>query len=268
MKLSISNLAWPVEETDWCLDQLVKHNIKGVELAPLKVFDSWDSVNEESIKAVRNKYERVGLKISSFQAITYAVNDLALLGDRVKVDNFLQHMDKVAFLLSELGGENAVFGSPGLRVNNEYNTQELSELFIRIDRVFSKYKVNFVLETVPNYYGCKLLNRIEQTEAFLSSLKLSNVSRHFDSGCQYLSNDLEDIIRCNDFISKSKHLHISEVDLNNFVNPSQYNSNITAQVKEYYEGNWCVLEINDKNYSRECFLQSMSNFIKLFSYKQ
>lgn len=264
MKLSVSNLAWPLKETDWCLEQLVKHGIKGVELAPLKVFDSWESISTESVAKVCKKYSDLGLKISSFQAITFGASDLALLNDEAKVSNFLRHMEKVAWLLSELGGENAVFGSPGLRKGANYDESELINLFKAIDLIFAKYNVIFVWETVPNYYGCNLLNNIQDTDNFINHIELSHVGRHFDTGCQYLSGDLEDVNSCIDFISNSKHLHISEVDLNNFSNPTKYNKDIADVVKKYYQGKWCVLEMGDKAYSREHFISSIENFKCLF----
>lgn len=264
MKLSVSNLAWPIDETDWCLDQLVNHGIKGVEIAPLKVFDSWESISVEGIAKVRKKYNDLGLEISSFQAITFGASDLALLNDKAKVDNFLRHMEKVAWLLSELGGENAVFGSPGLRKDANYDENELINLFKSIDLIFAKYKVNFVWETVPNYYGCNLLNNIQDTDTFFNRIELNNVGRHFDTGCQHLSGDLEDINRCIDFIGNSKHLHISEVDLNNFSNPAKYNKDTAEVIKKHYHGEWCVLEMGDKAYSRESFISSIENFKCLF----
>lgn len=265
MKLSVSNLAWPLEETDWCLEQLVKQGIKGVELAPLKVFDSWESISTESVAKVCKKYSDLGLKISSFQAITFGASDLALLNDEAKVSNFLRHMEKVAWLLSELGGENAVFGSPGLRKDVNYDENELINLFKAIDLIFAKYKVNFVWESVPSYYGCNLLNNISDTDSLFNRIELSNVGRHFDTGCQHLSGDLEDVNGCIDFISKSKHLHISQVDLNNFSNPAKYNKDIAKAIKKHYHGEWCVLEMGDKHYSRDDFLNSVKNFSTLFS---
>ena len=265
MQLSVSNLAWPVEETDWCLEQLAKYNIQGVELAPLKVFESWKAITDESIQLVKGKYSKLGLEISSFQAITFGAMNLALLGGDEKVDNFLLHIEKVANLLSKLNGDNAVFGSPGLRKNSEYEQKDLIFLFKRIDTIFAKYKTNFVLETVPQYYGCNLLNTIKKTDTFLNNMDLKNVSRHFDSGCQFLSGDLTEKSQYIDFLSKSKHVHISEVDLNTFDFPSTYNVEIASIVKEHYKGRWCVLEMSDKNYTRLSFLNSLCNFSNLFS---
>lgn len=266
MKLSVSNLAWPIEESDWCLEQLVKHNIDGIELAPLKVFESWNSINQEQIQEVKNRYESVGLKISSLQAITYGAENIALYGeDRLQIDNFLRHIDNVAFLLNQLGGDSAVFGSPGLRDKLGYDVQELVDVFFEINGIFSKYGVNFALETVPAYYGCHLFNNLKDTSEFLNELKLSNVSFHFDSGCQYLSKDFENEQRCIDFISNSKHLHISEVDLKDFSCPSKFNLNVSEIVNKYYNGKWCVLEMSDKSFTHQGFLHSIANFSQHFS---
>lgn len=55
MKLSVSNLAWPVSENNWCLATLSNMGIRGVEIAPLKVFESWESATSNEVsKAKKN----------------------------------------------------------------------------------------------------------------------------------------------------------------------------------------------------------------------
>ncbi len=265
MKLSVSNLAWPSDEANWCLEQLVKKGIYAVELAPLKVFSSWDSITDRKIAKLNEKYEQFGVSVSSFQAITFGTDELALLGDEVKVNNFLRHMEKVAYLLFKLGGENAVFGSPSLRKIPNFDENELKRLFVKIDKIFSKYNVNFVWETVPHYYGCELLNNIQDTDSFFSRLDLKSVWRHFDTGCQYLSSDLYAPDKCAEFIANSKHLHISEVNLDNFSNPAKYNIEFAEKIRRYYRGSWCVLEMGEKGFSRDSFIRSLENFKILFS---
>jgi len=265
MKLSVSNLAWPKEENDWCLDQLVKYGISGVELAPLKLFDSWDSITAAKIAQIKEKVNSLGLKVSSFQAITFGADDLALLGEKSRKDNFVNHMEKVAKLLANLGGDFAVFGSPGLRSTTDFDEQELIATLSQVESVFKKYDVCLAVETVPAYYGCQVLNKLKKTDVFLNKLgEKSFVVRHFDTACQYLSGDL-----CNskfhEFLGRSKHLHISEVDLNTFLSPSQFNLDIIPAVKKHYKGEWCTLEMGDENYSRESFLGSIKNFTRLFS---
>lgn len=266
MKLSVSNLAWPAEESSWCLEQLVNHNIDGVELAPLKVFKAWDDITREQIEVVRDRYESRGLKVSSLQAITYGAKDVALYGeDRLQINNFLRHMDCVASLLNKLGGDNAVFGSPGLRCKLDYDIQGLIDVFLEINDIFSRYDVNLALETVPAYYGCNLFNNLTDTSDFLNELNLSHVTFHFDSGCQYLSKDFDNERRCIDFISNSKHLHISEVDLKDFALPSEFNLRASEIANEYYNGKWCVLEMSEKYFTRQSFLDSLVNFKEYFS---
>lgn len=264
MKLSVSNLAWPKEENDWCLEQLVNNGIQGVELAPLKVFDSWESISEQDITSFLIKHDALNLSVSSFQAITFGIENLALLGDKEKVDNFIVHMSKVALLLRKMKGKLAVFGSPALRDGKDHDSAALVELFDKVGEVFEVEQVKLALETVPSYYGCELLNQLSETEALISQLNHQHIVRHFDSACQYLSGDLgRDLVF--DYLARSEHLHISEVDLADFSNPSKFNLNLASRVKEYYKGEWCVLEMSDKNYTREAFSQSIKNFSKLFS---
>lgn len=266
MQLSVSNLGWPLAQTEWCIETLLKNGIKGIELAPLKVFDSWEEAcNIDSVNKVNEYFQAQGVTISSFQAITFGAYDLALLGNEREKENLLLHLKKVARLLSQLGGEYAVFGSPSLRKDKNYSDSELTEVLTSINNVFSEHQVSFAFETVPNYYGCSVLNNLEQTENLLSKLGLSHVVRHFDTGCQYLSGDIVNEKLCDTFINKSSHIHISEVDLNNFSTPSSFNVSLAKRIKELYRGNWCVLEMGDRSFSKENFIRSVENFVSLFS---
>ena len=138
IKLSVSNLAWPLEDESWCLEQLIINGISGVELAPLKVIGSWDSITNKNVAEIKSNFTRLGLKISSFQAITFGVDDLALFNDKLKIKNFINHMENVAKLLNMLDGDYAVFGSPGLRNSIDFDVQELKVTFSRLNSVFKK----------------------------------------------------------------------------------------------------------------------------------
>tara|TARA_A200000113_G_scaffold211191_1_gene211684 strand:+ start:850 stop:1659 length:810 start_codon:yes stop_codon:yes gene_type:complete len=264
MKLSVSNLAWPVSENDWCLSTLSNNGISGVEIAPLKVFNSWESITTNDISKSKEKFASYGLEVSSFQAITFGTEGLALLGATDAKKRFYKHLEKVAWLLAEFETKIAVFGSPALRKQSSFNSGELEEIFMSINEVFARQNVTLAWETVPSYYGCNVLNTLKTSNEFLSNPLLTNICRHFDTGCQYLSGDLNDnqFIK---FLSKSKHLHVSEVDLADFSEPSKYNLEIADTVSQIYHGEWCVLEMGDKNFERSRFSSSIDNFARLFS---
>ena len=265
MRLSVSNLAWPESETDWCLSQLQANGIEGVEVAPLKVFTSWEAITETAISDAKHRFDRYDLEVSSFQAITYGVQDITLLGNAEKQQNLLNHLTRVAELLKKLGGKVAVFGSPGLRQDEGFDPTLLAQLLYKTNDIFKDKGVKFALETVPGYYGCQILNTLSATDAFLDSHKMSYVVRHFDTGCQSLSGDLENTAQCKAFLAKSAHLHISEKDLKDFSNPSSYNISAALLIKDHYKGGWCVLEMGDKQFSRKTFLSSIKNFASLFT---
>lgn len=263
MKLSVSNLAWPISENDWCLSMLSNNGISGVEIAPLKVFNSWDSITANDVSKSKKRFTSYGLEVSSFQAITFGTEGLALLGAEDAKRRFYKHLEKVAWLLAEFETKIAVFGSPALRKQSSFNSGELEEVLMSINEVFARQNVTLAWETVPSYYGCNVLNTLKTSNEFLSSPLLTNICSHFDTGCQYLSGDLKDnqFIK---FLSKSKHLHVSEVDLADFSEPSQYNLDIAKPIAQKYKGEWCVLEMGDKNFKRQHFIKSIDNFRELF----
>lgn len=264
MLLSVSNLAWPTDEKTEVYNILKANGIEGVELAPYKYFNSWgEDAMRNAIDTVC-ELDKFGLRVSSFQAITYKARDINFMNSEKEASNFLEHIGKVAKMLSIVHGDFAIFGSPSLRENSIDDDSILVKLFREIGNVFSGYNLKFAIETVPAYYGAEWLNSIDTTDEFIKKVNHPSIVRHYDTGCQYLSGDFNSINR-NAFIEQCEHLHISEVDLASFSIPSNFNTEISHDLARYYSGKWCVLEMLDKNFDINLFRKSIENFRELYS---
>ncbi|WP_460802906.1 sugar phosphate isomerase/epimerase family protein [Microbulbifer agarilyticus] len=258
----MSNLAWPSKDREWACGALKELGIEGVEVAPLKDFDSWEAISKCAIDELRSFYDKFDLKISSLQAITYG-KQLRPLDDLDGHVSFLSHMEVVASVLANLGGDVAVFGSPGLR---NFVTDEIAPYLTLFDAISKKFEVENVvlgLEAVPEYYGSLWNNNYRSMSDFVDMIDGKGVVPHFDSGCHYLSGIQSDKNVLKQFLQNSRHLHISEVDLKMFDKPSTYNLEVSELVSDY-QGRWVVLEMSENSFDKNVFVRSVENFIKLF----
>lgn len=263
MKLSVSNLAWPVEEENWCIDVLLSNGINAIELAPYKSFAGWHGdLNEKSVR-IKEALKKKGMVVSSYQAVCFNTPNCKIFGTDLERKNLVNHMTKIAHSLKNIGGDFAVFGSPGLRAGKQ-DTTFVNKVFKEIGDKFSNLNIALALETVPKYYGCDFLNNLAATEKWFIEVDLDGIVRHYDTGCQFLSKDFIGEPASVAFLKKSKHLHVSQVDLLDFTKPSDFNYESAVAIQKHYRGKWCVLEMSGNNFTKKSFKVSVENFANLF----
>jgi len=260
--LSVSNFAWPAEKADFCYDLLAKHGIGAIEIAPNKAFGGWENINPTSIANFQLRLAKHNLTVSSLQGITFSVPDLSLHPDSSQA--FLKHCSKVASLLVDLDADYAVFGAVKLRTAPAPDQQELEALFHKAGEIFAQRGKALALEPIPYVYGAAFLNNLTQCLHLVTKVDSCGLVLQFDTANQFLAGDL---ISANYLhaLSLSQHLHISEPDMRFFCQPSQFNIELSHQIKQQYRGRWTVLEMADKYFEPQSFQLALSNFTKLYA---
>ncbi|MFW8629145.1 sugar phosphate isomerase/epimerase family protein [Vibrio natriegens] len=261
MKLSVSNFAWPQHEALWCYEQLAQRGIKGVEIAPTKVFGENWVIDPDTVLSLRETLCSFDLHISSFQGLTYAKEDVALFGEGSH--NFLSHMETIAQLLVECGADYAVLGAVKLRQHLPADYHEMSALFEAVAKRFSTVSKALALESIPPVYGARLLRNLTECTHLINDVDSDGLVLNFDTANQFLCGDLLSG-NYRHALAKAKHIHISEPDLCYFHQPSKYNVELASQVKRIYQGKWGVLEMGEKYFTRSGFQRSLDTFLKLY----
>ena len=110
--LSISNLSWNGKEEIFN-KIILKYNIKNIEIAPTRIWGSWDNINFKKIKEFKKKLDDKNINISSFQSLTFGFKESIL---NENSNNFYEsHFDKLIDYASILKTRALVFGSPSIR---------------------------------------------------------------------------------------------------------------------------------------------------------
>ncbi len=223
LKLAISNIAWVTEEDQTIANFLLKHNIKGLEIGPDRLFDSNFAFDKIKIKKYKEWCEKQNLKLVSMQGILFTKNNLKLFESEENRKETQQYLKKVIDVCSDLGIKIVMFGSPKNRIKGHLSKQEAEVIAVPFFREIARHAyqqdVIFCIEHNPKEYGGDYI--LTASEALELSRKISHPAFgiNIDAGALIMSGDnYETIINCGNYI---KHFHISQPNLSSIINMNQ-----------------------------------------------
>lgn len=135
MKLSISNIAWPVKEEESYLNLIKKLGCSGVEIAPSRLWPKPIKASQEDCYSYKSLVKKCGLEISAMQALLYTRRDLGLFRDPEIETETVKYLKELCRLAADLETQVLVFGSPANRKRGDI---PLDEAFERAASFFSK----------------------------------------------------------------------------------------------------------------------------------
>jgi len=211
MKLAISNIAWEKHDDLDILAGLHDHGVRGIEVAPTKVWPEWEGADVKQAAMYRKKLSSLGYEIPAMQAILFGRPDLQLF-DRNCYESFFDHMKKVADLAAELGAGVLVFGAPRNRVRGQLSTrdamQQAADFFSDAAEICYQRQCCIGLEHNPAGYGCDFVTNVADARELVDQVAHPGFQLHLDSaGIHMCGPDMEAVIRQ---AGKFVHYHISE----------------------------------------------------------
>jgi sugar phosphate isomerase/epimerase len=112
VKLAVSNIAWPSEETDRFLSLLAEEGCGGVEIAASLLWPEPVATRVEERRRVRDRIASRGLAVTGLQALLYTRPELALFADEPTRRRTRDYLVGLMDVCVDLGGGVLVFGSP------------------------------------------------------------------------------------------------------------------------------------------------------------
>lgn len=205
MDLSISNLAWDINDDNQILPLLVSNNVLNIEGVLTKLGD-WDVLTDEVLTNYKKKLDLIGLNIPSIQSIFYNVKSNGI-GDKLI---FYTHVKKLIHICKILGIKIMVFGSPSMRKNVDNLT--LSEIFIQVDQLLEGTNIILTIEPNSKVYGGEFFHNLNEIVNFIVKNNLKNIKTMVDTH----NLILEGLNPSTEYINHKKyinHIHISEIGL-------------------------------------------------------
>ena len=118
-RLCISNIAWGPEQHGTIAQILKSLGIRYLELAPTKVFHSWEEIKSaEKVDCLKHGLHEHGLQVISLQSVLFNKPSLELFATNEIREDLSVHTKSVIDLASRLGARVIVWGSPKQRQTN------------------------------------------------------------------------------------------------------------------------------------------------------
>jgi sugar phosphate isomerase/epimerase len=214
MRLAASNLAWPTDREADALSVLRSRGFEGVEVAPTRVWPSWDGATPAAARALRARLEDEGFAVPALQAVYFGRPEATLFGNGRA--GFLEHGRRVAALAEALGAPVVVLGAPRQRAPGTLSPGqaflEAVEAFRELGEVFAAHGVRLCIEPNPAAYGCAFVRTPQEGARLVAAVSSPGFGLHLDAAATMMEDlDLTDEIR--GLAGRFCHFHASEPDL-------------------------------------------------------
>jgi len=248
MKLAVSNIAWPGEpDVDAAaIALLVSNGIRGLEVAPTRVWPEWQGMEPASIRDFRRRIESAGLAISSLQSILFQKPELKLFGSDADRAAMHDHLRLCADLAAGLGAHCLVFGAPKNRDRGTLSEAEAftiaRDFFARASEYYAERGVCLGFEANPIDYQCNFAFESATAARLVRAVDSPGFRLHLDSACLFLAgeNAVDAIEQNRDILA---HFHVSEPHLGAFATPAAPHSAIAGALARIHYSAWCALEM-------------------------
>lgn len=262
MKLAISNLAWGLTDQDKILSMLSSLGVSGIEVAPTKIA-SWESITSSMLADFRSHLSDNNLCVSSLQAIFFGKPDAQLLASAEVFALMCEHIDKLADIAAELGGEVAVFGAPKNRIRGDLSPEVAFELAVERFRKLGDIcqgRMKIGIEPVPAFYGSDFIQTAAEDLAVVQAIDHPAIGLHLDTGCVFLAGDAIDTAIHNG-AKQLIHFHVAEPELASFVSPQAHHESAAKALHTINYDQWISIEMKETSNAVESVIGAV-NFTK------
>lgn len=242
------------------------YGIKSVQVAPTMLIGSWDNLNNIDFSIFENN----GLKVYSFQSITFGLNDINIFTETSK--ELMNHLKKVIDKASEKGVKVFVFGCPRNRkVPDGMSVEKAESLFIRFFRELGDHcsSKNIIICLEPNAkeYGCNYLNNIKEVGDITRKIDHSNIRMMVDIGNAIMEKD--DFSKMLDYEDIIYNIDIAEPKIKAFIEPNIANKEFKSILTSIrYDKNInleMILNAENEFHELELLTMSLKKFIEKYA---
>ena len=212
MKLSISNISWPVEQDEIVYTLMQECGLVGLEIAPTRIFSitPYNHLTKAS-KWAEDIKEKYGFEISSMQSIWYGKKE-NIFGSENERSELITYTKKAIDFAKAIGCGNLVFGCPRNRNILEGATPEDAVPFFREIANYAAEKGTVIgMEANPPIYNTNFINDTSAALQLVKKVNSPGFKLNLDVGTMIYYQENADILRGN--VQLINHVHISEPEL-------------------------------------------------------
>lgn len=209
MELSISNIAWSVENNDKVYSLMKRYGYTGLEIAPTKIFpvNPYDKLVEASVWSEKLK-EIYDLSISSMQSIWFGRHE-KLFYSEVDRKQLLNYTKKAIDFAAVIKCKNLVFGCPKNRSLPENASSKVAVSFFKEVGDYAASKGTVIgMEANPSIYNTNYINDTTSALDLIKSVGSEGFKLNLDIGAM-IENE-ESLATIEGHVNHINHVHISE----------------------------------------------------------
>ena len=246
MKLAVSNIAWTDAIHDEALSILLKHRVRGVEVAPTRLWPGWANMSVGNAEHIRDEFGEAGLQIPAMQSLLYGMPHLNVFGDEATRSALSSHLECLFPVARALGVRTLVFGSPRNRdrsglTNSEAFAQAV-EFFRHVGQHAHQHELILCVEPNPPQYGANFITDWREALALVKAVDTAGFGLHLDTGCIHMNGDdpAEAVRESRDAIC---HFHVSEPLLADFSSPEVDHQSAAQSLCDIDYQGWISIEM-------------------------
>lgn len=246
MKLSISNIAWDVEEDEEVAALLRNHGVDMVDIAPTKYFADISNVSAAQVLAVKHWWAEQGFGFAGMQSLLFGTEGLNMFADLDVRSRMLKHLASVSRIGSLLGAPKLVFGSPRNRDCRGIAPNDILpravEFFHSLGEIANAEGVVFCLEPNPSSYGCNFMTTLAETEAVVRATSHAAIRLQLDTGALAINNEsiAPSVERVQDIVG---HIHLSEPQLVPLGDSDVSHNGVATTLNRYFKDMVATVEM-------------------------
>ena len=262
MKIAVSNIAWDFEEHEDVLALLRERGVRGIEIAPTKLWPDWNGADGKSAANWRQIYASAQFELPSMQALLFGKPDLRVFGTDSEQEQTLNHIARVAELAAALGAQPLVFGSPANRKRGELSVDEAFnvaiDFFREAGRRCAAHGVWLCIEPLPEAYGSNFITHWREAVDLVAAVDTPGFGLHLDTGCIHLAGDdpVEAVLACKGI---TRHFHVSEPHLVDLSKPAIDHRRVGSALCQTGYTGWVSIEMRRASHPLQSISQAVSH---------
>jgi sugar phosphate isomerase/epimerase len=246
LKTAISNIAWNLADDEAVASWMAEAGIRGVEIAPTKVWPKPLAVPPGDVAAYRRFWEERGIRIVAMQALLFGRPDLTLFESEAKRTETLEYLERIMGLAAALGAGPLVFGSPKNRKCSGLAAADVERIgvdfFRRAGDAAVRNGVVLCIEPNPVQYECDYVTNSKAGIELVAKVDHPGFRLHLDAAGMTLSADpLEASILA--AAPSLCHFHVSEPFLGAIGKGGVRHDVLASTLRQVGYGGWVSVEM-------------------------
>lgn len=216
MRISLSNIAWDIQEDPQVAKILGSFGIDAIDIAPGKYFPDPTNVKDVDVINIKRWWAAHGIEIVGMQSLLFGTIGFNVFGSKKSQEAMLEHLRAVCNVGACLGATRLVFGSPRNRDRSGWSDNKALDqaigFFTQLGSIAQEQGVIVCLEPNPIRYGANFMTNSEDTARVVTAVNHSAIRMQFDTGALTINREMPETVLAHNG-SIVGHVHASEPDL-------------------------------------------------------